>query len=170
MKETVPVEVEVSVKRTLPMDRNILCIKVLRTKKGLKVRLKSSCLEAYFSQLDEGKVNTRPWGNFLCYKGDDLTLPPNLRDALSEDHWRHSIAASFNGTLPRYNLSILRAVGLSKGIEILWPGLYPETIVNGWLSLLQTAAMHIYVLYLKPKGHTISISIKEVVDENIRGT
>ena len=162
----VPVEIEVKVKRTLPQDKNILLVRVRRDKKGLKVYLKSSCLEEYFSQLSVGKLNTEsPWCGHKSYRGNDSRLPTNMAQSLREGNWHGGITYVYEGPNTQYNCSMLRAVGLRDGVNFLWQGLFPATIVTEWLHQLQNIAMHIYVLYLKPKEQSITLSIKETLDE-----
>lgn len=168
MIQKVPVDIEVNVKRTLPDEKNILIVRVRRSKQGLSVYLKSSCLENYFRQISKGVINNTLWCGHKAYQGFDIRLPQSITQRLDVSHWHGSMfSQQGENDFTLYNCSMLRAVGLCHGVKFLWIGLHPSSSVTNWLTQLQDVVMHIYVLYIKPKEQTICLSIKETLDEGV---
>ena len=74
----------------LNSDKNILLVRVRRDKKGLKIYLKSSCLEDYFNQIAGGVINHRTWGGLRAYQGNDPRLSSKHSEVLHENNWQGS--------------------------------------------------------------------------------
>ena len=141
----------------------LLTLKVKRTPNGISLFLKSPQLETVFQTLDGGRTDHNQdsrWPGVCGYR-----LEPGSSNELA----RHLSGgnAIFNKWGERldhggyFNFSILRAVGLSVGVQVELPGPYSSHFIKDWIEQLKSWAKNLYRDFLSPIDLQLIITTKE---------
>lgn len=150
------------------MKKNLITIKIKRTEKGVLLYLKSGIIEDFVKAQSNGE--TRESRKYL----KDTLSPSNyiyIRFGITNMNLGGSKSAVFdcygdsdlyyNSGITVVNLSFLRVVGLSKGVQFHIQRLYSEEYIKTWLETATEACKHIYNQYLKKVDCKVSIMINE---------
>ena len=130
-----------------------LCnLKIRREASGVVVYVKSKILEEYFKDYSKGQLSEggqAPWNEGK--KGYKVKNFPIQRVGTGPipvvTNWEnHEL---FNWTTPMINLSFLRTVGLSEGVEFKFEGLFMTADIEKFKEQFKLFVVKFYQEYLK---------------------
>jgi hypothetical protein len=136
-----------------------------RTEAGVKIKMKSPKMEAFFKALSSGRLSDPM--TIHGYENRPYTLPSgDIAESLNMACENQSISFTDYGKpliqSSRINLSFLRAKGLSEGLEFNFDGVYPNESLKNLNNCIKYATKFIYINYLKPFHMTVEINTNEV--------
>lgn len=139
--------------------------------KGIIIRAQSRDIKAFFERITKlaieglGKKgenapdptadmikSTKKWGAAIRYYNLPVAAMPQLADATFNAIGEGLFVGEF------VNLSFLRAVDLDQGIEIIFPGLIAEPVVEGFLKGCADRIDTFYGHYIKPSYQKLVLS------------
>jgi len=141
--------------------RTLLTLKVKRTPNGLSLFLKSAPLENVFKAIAEGREDYNQdsrWPEVSGYRlesGHELTRHLHGSNLIF-NKWGDRLDAG-----GYYNLSVLRAVGLSQGVRFELPGPYSSSFIKERINQLKSWAKNLYRDFLSPIDLQLTITTKE---------
>jgi hypothetical protein len=141
-----------------PIKDKLLSLHIKRTMEGVEIFVKSKIIEDFFSGISEGRTSASDnsgWEGKKSY--NPYTLPKVDSDANSLSKWGYPLIE--NGIY--YNISFLRAVGLSQGVTFNFPGLFTEEYIRKLAEYTKQMTRRLYNQYIRNCEITLEMSIKE---------
>lgn len=140
--------------------------KVNRVENGIKVFMKSEWIESLFKTsagARESSATTNPgWEGRKFYPlvtGSGISV---RHEYVRIDKAGHSYM--YHPEEQYYNASIVRAVGLKNGVDVVFTGPNSVEEVRKWVEHMKTYVKHLYINYLRPVDIDITITVKEAVE------
>lgn len=150
------------IKKEIP---SIGSLRIIRNDEGVEVFFKSEVLEAFFKRNQRSDARKESSTNEGWRGLEFYTLKSEIQQSLSRGE------AMVNGMVGQgalynsgygYNFSMLRAVGLGKGVKILFPMPTSTERIEAWKSAFTEYLRWLYTNFMRPVDVEISITVKEM--------
>lgn len=138
-------------------DKIFCTFKLSRTSAGIKLYIKSPLIEKLMSSHGERPANStnNPWG------GINKFYPTNI-SYLSSDSSLNLIGYDFPIHSGNYNLSFLRAEGISQGLTLHFNTLpISKNTLDNFCNELKAGLKTLYIDYCKAYNYEGTLEIKE---------
>ncbi|MCI0748844.1 MAG: hypothetical protein L0Y58_25845 [Verrucomicrobia subdivision 3 bacterium] len=139
----------------------LLTLKVRRTLNGISLFLKSEPLECVFQTMASGREDHSQDSRWPKISGYRLDSSHELARHLSGCNLIFNKWGERLDTGGYYNFSIVRAVGLSKGVTIEMAGPYSSAFIKEWINQLKSWTKNLYRDFLAPIDLQLTITTKE---------